>query len=195
MPTPETKAERNARMLGALAEAALELALDIQASALAAEDNAEKADLAMAFHRVSRAVRQSLMLDARLERDHARFERELRDETERQVRGARDARRAHVRAAVERAIRLEYEEDEADELVEDLEARLDLERYAPDFGRDPVEAHIERLRADLGLPSDAEGAASVEFSDLDRPGAPPWPGGGPPPRGGDRAAPDWRSSA
>jgi hypothetical protein len=147
--------ERHARGLAELTELGLSLARDLHACALAEPDPKTKGDTALAFHRVSRSVRQSMALEARLKRDLTRQDREARAEavqaTETRVRN----RKAQVRAAVERLIWTEAESDEeAERLVDELGEHLDEAALDQDFADAPVEVHIARLRADLGL-SDA----------------------------------------
>jgi hypothetical protein len=76
MSTPAEMQERHGAMLAELAELGLSLARDLHAAALAAETPAERQGLATAFHRISRSVRQTMALEAKLERDARRAERE-----------------------------------------------------------------------------------------------------------------------
>jgi hypothetical protein len=57
----------------------LTLARSIHGRALAAEDDKAASDLGLAFHRISRSVRQTLALEAKLERDQRREAREDRE--------------------------------------------------------------------------------------------------------------------
>jgi phosphate-selective porin len=157
MGTDAEMMERHARGLAELTELGLSLARDLHACALAEPDPKTKAETALAFHRVSRSVRQSMALEARLKRDLARQDREGRAEavqaTETRVR----TRRAQVGAAMERLIWTEAENDEeAERLVDELGEHLDEAALHPDFADDPVEVHVARLRADLGLSGGAE---------------------------------------
>src|SRR5437588_328968 len=67
------------RITGRLAELGMALAEDLQAAALAAEEPAQKAALADGFHKLSRSVRQSLALEARLAREAQRAHRDAED--------------------------------------------------------------------------------------------------------------------
>ena len=58
--------ERHARLLGRLAELGMALAEDLHARARAADTPQEAETLASGFHKLSRSVRQSLALEARL---------------------------------------------------------------------------------------------------------------------------------
>jgi hypothetical protein len=146
------KIERQDRILAELSELGLELARDLQARALAADDVAVAADLGRAFHSVSRSVRQTLALDAKLERDRQRQDREDRIDAVRAHKARADRRKAQVRAAVERCIWNEAEGSEAEHLLSDLDDYLDADDLTDTFaGGDPIEAHIARLCADLGV--------------------------------------------
>ena len=101
MANPTEIAERRARVLAKLTELGLELACDLQASALATDDLAAKERLALAFHRVSRSVRQTLALEARIERDMRAQAREDRAEADKRQAAAVATRRTRVRSAVE----------------------------------------------------------------------------------------------
>src|ERR1700750_2644546 len=57
--------ERQLQILGRLAEAGLEIAVALEAQAKGGETVVE-GDVVLAFHRVARAVRQTLMLQSRL---------------------------------------------------------------------------------------------------------------------------------
>ncbi|MDB5419796.1 MAG: hypothetical protein JWP50_3215, partial [Phenylobacterium sp.] len=122
--------ERHGRILAELAELGLGSARDLQQRQLAAETPKDAAVLASALHRISRSVRQCLALEARLERDARRQEIEDRDdvraETERRV----GKRRDRIKAAVERLVWTEYEDSEANVLVDDLDMLLDQEELS-----------------------------------------------------------------
>jgi len=151
--------ERHARGLAELTELGLSLARDLHACALAEPDPKTKADTALAFHRVSRSARQSMALEARLKRDLTRQEREARAEAVQAAETRVHVRKAQVRAAVERLIWTEAESDEeAERLVDELGERLDEDALHQGFADHPVEVHIARLRADLGLSGGAEAA-------------------------------------
>jgi hypothetical protein len=143
--------ERQGRILGELAELGLSLARAVHERALAAERPEATSELALAFHRISRSVRQTLALEAKLERDRALQDREVRAE------GARDrennvTRRKHqVRMAVERSVWNEAEGVEAERLLDELDDILEEDALSDSFTADPIEAHVQRIRADLGL--------------------------------------------
>ena len=152
MATPLEKRERQDRILAELSELGLALARDLQACALAADEASAKADLSLAFQRTSRSVRQTLALEARLDRDRLAAEREAHD-IARRAEAFRVARRkARVKLGVERCIWDEAEDDEAEALLADLDDRLERDALADLFaGDDPIETHIARLCAELGV--------------------------------------------
>ena len=146
------KRERQDRILAELSELGLALAQKLQASAMIAEDVSETAELSLAFQRVSRSVRQTLALEAKFDRDRQTAEREDREVAKRAetLRAAR--RKAQVRLAVERCVWSEADGDEAENLLSDLDDRLELDTLSDAFaGDDPIEVHIARLCAELGL--------------------------------------------
>jgi hypothetical protein len=157
MSTGATLTDRHAPILAELAEMGLSLARAVHEKALAAETPAELAEMTMAFHRISRSVRQTLALEAKLERDRARLEREVRAEAVRDHGHAVLRRRNQVRVAVERLVWTEAEGLEAERLIDELDDILEEEVLSDGFLAEPVEAHIERIRADLGLAADAAG--------------------------------------
>jgi len=192
MATTSEKRERQDRILAELSELGLELARDLQACALAADEASAKADLSLAFQRTSRSVRQTLALEAKLERDRQTAEREDREVAKR-AEGFRAARRkAQVRLAVERCVWSEAEGDEAETLIADLDDYLERDALADAFsGDDPVETHIARVCAELGVTpppgssplggGGGEAAAAGFHSDLSEP---PYPLRGSSPSGG-----------
>lgn len=150
-------AARMDRGLEALFEAGLELALQVQADAMAAETVDERARLALTFHRLSRSVRQTAALRMRLVREAERAAREVAaDQGEQEA--SRDAertrkRRDQVTAAVQSLIWSEAESEagEAD-LRSDLEELLDIESQdAETFLAEPLDAQVARLARRLGL--------------------------------------------
>jgi hypothetical protein len=143
---------RHGHILAELASLGLTLARDLHARALAAETAEEAAKLAGAFHRISRGVRQSLALEAKLERDqraHNLQHAPLR-EKERLARVSR--RHTQVFRAVERLIWTEAEDDDlAGLMVDDLRELLDFEALDDDFLAEPLAQQIDRIRARFDL--------------------------------------------
>jgi hypothetical protein len=161
MATPTDIAERHAQVLAELAELGLGVARRLAELSLAAETPKEAADLGVAFHRVSRSVRQTLALDAKLARDHLHLGAQVREEAQADRRVRSERRKGQVWKTLEAEVWREYERDDVEEVLEDLDARLSADLTAEDFDAEPVEAHIARLRADIGLGA-PEAAADPE---------------------------------
>jgi len=163
---PDDMAERHGRMLARLGEMALDLAEETYEAAKAAEDPAERERLKASFHRLSRSVRQTLALEARLERMRKR----LVIDVERHEAEARQAavkqRRSQVDASITRLIWTEAERADYGAFLQDLAKILNDEVHAEDFLEGPVEPLIARIKADLG------------FADEDEAPSPPPPGEG-----------------
>jgi hypothetical protein len=157
---PTDRVQRRAEILDLIAEAGLELALDLKDAALAAEDVAGKAAAAAEFHRVTRGLRQSLALQERFERNAEKAAREAETEKTQRSEAAVRVRKAQVRAAVERRIYQETEPSDARLRLEDLTDRLDDEALFEGFTDEAVDTHIARLAEGLGL----TGQASLPYT-------------------------------
>jgi hypothetical protein len=145
-------AERHGRILAELSELGLGLARDLQQRALAAETPEAAADLAAGFHRISRSIRQTLALEARLERERRRRAQEDESEALRQRPQRAEQRAAEVRKAVERLIWTEAESEErAEELLADLDDYLAWEITSETFLAEPLEAYVARVCEELGI--------------------------------------------
>lgn len=155
MTPSEDMAERHGRMLARYAELSLSLAEDVHAAAVAAEDPDQKARLANGFHKLGRAMRQSIALEARFVRDRDRDQRAASLDAADAARVAVARRQDQVRAAVERQIYCEVEPCDAPAWLADLNERLEEEALYDGTDHEPVEAHIARLAADLGLTGEA----------------------------------------
>ena len=151
MDPAETMAERHARQLARVAELSLALAEDAQAAALATPEATDKATLCVAFQRMARSVRQSIALEARLVRDQTRDAREAEAHAAAETGAAVETRKRQVRADLERQVVCEIDPREAEAWLADLDERLEEEALYDGFLDEPVEAHIARLTADLGL--------------------------------------------
>jgi len=159
---------RQLAMLGRLAEAGLNIALVIERQVMAAEAAAPDAppaplgDLALAYGRVSRAVRLAVALQTRLLKDL----QELDEAAVRRRRGAaaeaardRQAREAARKTRVERIVgRLICEafsdQADVDRLAEDLYERLDDDDIYGVLLDRPVSEIIELICRDLGIAPD-----------------------------------------
>jgi hypothetical protein len=151
MTASEDMAERHARQLARYAELSLSLAEDVHAAAVAAEDPDQKARLASGFHKLGRAMRQSIALEAKFVRDRAQDQRAAETAAADARRAAVQRRQDQVRADLERQIYCEVEPRDAAAWLADLTERLEEEALYDDFDDETVEVHIARLAADLGL--------------------------------------------
>jgi hypothetical protein len=166
MSSPAEMAERQGRMLAELAELGLTLARELQARALAAETPAETAQLAEAFHRISRSVRQSLALEAKLQREAVRDARDQRETEARETEVRRAARKAQLKKRVEQLIWDEVEEAEvAGDMARDVADFVEREAESESFLDEPVEAQIARIREVLGVDEDWELDDDAEDAD------------------------------
>jgi hypothetical protein len=152
-------ADRHARLLAELAEIGMAAARELGAAITEAETPERKATLATALHKVSRSVRQSIFLEARLVRDLVRAEREAAVEARGEAKRRTEQRKGQLAALVERRIWDEHEEDEGRGIEILLAEFIEKDASLDDFLTAPLETHIARLCADLGLdpPAQAEG--------------------------------------
>ena len=152
MSTAAEKRERQERILAELSELGLALARDLQVRALAATDIAEASELGLAFQRVARAVRQTLALEAKLDRDRQRADREDREDAWNARAAHAERRKAQVQIAVKRCIRYEHHGYDAENLLDELDDRLDEDALHDVFAGDSdIDLHIARMCAELGV--------------------------------------------
>jgi len=166
--------ERHGRVLAELAESGMVMVRRLSEAMLRTDDVQTQAQLGLAYHRVSRAVRQTMALEFRLMQEPRREERAALARTP-------PPETRPPRPPTERTGWNEYESDDSDEALDELDALLDAEDVDLDDVHDAVETCIANIRRDL----DAD-RALVETGP---PGAPP-PGrlsspvgGGGPPEG------------
>ena len=129
----------------------------LHTKALATEDVAELSDLARAYTRLTRSLRQMLALLSKLRADRAKAEREAPRRSAQDLHNqAIDERTAQVQDAVERVISAAAEGDEA--LHTDWCHRFDREvddwTEKPDWIVDDIDTVIRRVCKTLGLPDD-----------------------------------------
>jgi hypothetical protein len=166
MSSSTEKRGRSEAILGELAELGLMLARELAAQARTCEDPTQQVALVEAFHKTSRAVRLTLALDVKLDRDAACEARDAARDAEavaRRVENAAkaapeaptpaDRRKARIRNLMRRLLWNESEgdADEYDALMDDLDARLYEASLTPDFKTLPVETVARRIAADMGL--------------------------------------------
>jgi hypothetical protein len=157
---PQDRAAIRQTLLGELAEIGMALARDLPRQA--AEPEADVDAIALKYARISRAVRQTLALEAR-------FEQDALDGTARATkqRGARCKR--EVERLVTRAIEAEFSEEAAEDLTSELDERL-LGDLDDDYADAPPVLLAARICRDLGVPFDF---AAWEDEDLAPPSCHP----------------------
>jgi len=169
----EAMTARHVSILAELAEIGMAISRELKTQALEAEEPQVRAQAVLAFPKVARAVRQSLALEARVQRDLVRHQREMTAAATRQAKERLTRRKAQVRFAVERAIEaacpdLEQLDDEAEARLEDLRERLDDDLLEPDFADMPFPEAVARLHRALGLdPPDDLGPEADTSADPD----------------------------
>jgi hypothetical protein len=142
---------RHGKILAELAQLGLSLAKDLHARALDAESPEDAAKLATAFHRISRGVRQTLALEAKLMRDEQAYLRDFAEQLDRRRPERVAQRRRDIHQEVERAIWAEYEDPETfHELKGDLHDVLERESRLATFLDEPLAYQLDRLKALFG---------------------------------------------
>jgi len=144
--------DRHRQLLGELADMSMALARRFHDAALEAPVE-EAQGLILGFQRASRGLRQTLALEARLDREARRCVVEIA--AERQAR--RETRRSQVQSAIANLIWIEHEGDELGRLLKELRSLVDMESLGEAFVDDSVEAVVARLRHDLGLAANDAG--------------------------------------
>jgi hypothetical protein len=159
------KTARQDRILAELSELAIGVARDLAGQVSAAQSAEDAAVAASAFHQVGRAVRQTIALEMKLQRDRKALERE--DAVD--AAGARVARikqrRLRLRSAVQHMVWSEVERDDAELLVDQLDDFLSEDTLDDTFADEAFDDQVASLRAALGLPPappDEEGGEDGE---------------------------------
>jgi hypothetical protein len=165
----EAYAERQLAVLGRLAEAGLEIAVALEAQAKGGPVVAP-GDIAMAYARVARAVRQTIMLQSRL------------IEAQRAQDESQAARKAAARSSAARLVRGAIEDDgindteRAERLHAEAAERLQAENFTDLLSR-PFGEAVAGICRDLGLSPDwlrlAQDCAEAEAALKGQPGAAP----------------------
>lgn len=141
--------------LAALFRAGLELSLQVQADAMAAETPRERAELALAFHRLSRSVRQTAALRIKAVADRERAVREALAHDAARAAAADQERRRRRKVQVTQAVLAWAEREKPDFDLEDLETRLDAvletEALYDDFLTDDLDGQVALLAAAFGI--------------------------------------------
>ena len=154
---PETDAppllERQVALLGELAEIGLDVAREIGRQAKAQPDPAALQHIAMAYSRVSRAVRLTLMLQTRLANDLETAAQAQAEDAELFEPAYRHKFR--VERIVERQIKAEHDnEADIDRLAIEAGERLDDEDLYGDVLDKPIGELVALICKDLGLNPD-----------------------------------------
>lgn len=158
-------------VLRELTELGLVAARDLQVRLVASDTGEAAAVLAHAFDRVTRSVRLSVGLKARIDRWRGLDARaaETAEDKRREARQA--ARKKVVAQALERRINAEVEDDvEAERLIDEAAERVDLAAVGDGFAAARLDELIVRLAADLGL---APGAVPTHDPEAPLPAPPP----------------------
>lgn len=137
--------ERHERVLAEMAEAGMVMVRALSAAMEAAEDLSAQVQVGLAYHRVSRAVRQTIALEFRLAQAADRAAREPAAPRP----AATPAPAPEPRPSPERGDWYEYERAEADEALEDLDVLLEVDDADPEAVHAAVESCIVRIRHDL----------------------------------------------
>ena len=164
MSEPSQIHERHLRRLADMDARADVIAGGIEDRIAAAETAAEVRDLALAYQRITRGIRQIIALEAKLDSDQRLAARQARADAEDQAKAARDRRRTQLRQAMTRLIWDEADrkddDAEAQTLFVDLENLLDPNVLPDDFTLTAIDAQIARLSEALGLPDPAAPVAA-----------------------------------
>ena len=144
--------ELHQRGLSLLFERGLELALRVQEDAMAAESAEARARLAVAFHRISRSVRQTAALQMRMVRESEAAARLARGEARDDATRRRETRKARIRAEIVRSLWTEHEGEPPDDVTGELDERLEVEADRDGFLDEPPDILIARLCEELDLP-------------------------------------------
>ena len=176
MSAPPPIIETADAFLGRLAALDLQAAEHVHAELLATTRPAEVADLARAYARASRCLRQTLALHAKLTDDRARAAREAERHGAQMVRDAADPasrrdpsdpdqvffddRVEDLREAMGRIISKTADGDQTrhTRLIHRFERELDDWCDTPDFVEEPLERLVERACQVLDLPQTLAGA-------------------------------------
>jgi hypothetical protein len=157
----EARAERRLLMLELLAEIGMALARDLSrrvGEGLEADEPLDGGAVALEFSRISRAVRQTIALEARLDQDREALAKMFADERAAREKAREDrieGRRRTVKIAVQNAIsRASENYSQALSLNKILCERLEDPREDDDFADLPVSTLVARICADLDLTPD-----------------------------------------
>lgn len=158
------KAARREALLQRVQQLLLAVSEDLADAVVSTSDEDKKAKLAKALHQVTRGLRQTVFLEARLEREQIEAERAARERAKTAEAAEQATRELKVEAAKQavqhRAMRLVYDEVDPDDESEETDEELDetsaaiqewveLASGVDGFAETPVETHLERLIGDM----------------------------------------------
>jgi hypothetical protein len=147
--------DRQLRMLGELAEIGLEIARALEGQAKGTGPKLTDGDIAHAYSRVSRAVRQAILLQSRLLGDAETRRAAVKAETDKVRQERQDNRKAAISFTIERIAEAQHDDtDEVDRLTEEADDRLDDEGFLGDVLDRPVSEIIAQICKHLGLDPD-----------------------------------------
>lgn len=143
------------RMLARLAERDLSAAEKVHDQLMAAETPADTAELARAYQRLARSVRQSLALRARFQRERAQAAQAASDPAAPRQKPGGAAVAKRIRELREGALRVIWDEAEdaetADWHADELDALITQEMFSDHFGAEPLDDHVARLCLTMGF--------------------------------------------
>ncbi|HZZ69059.1 MAG TPA: hypothetical protein VFE18_12880 [Phenylobacterium sp.] len=162
---PAARMERHLRLLQELAELGMRMARAVteQVVAQGADEGSDAGpgdsrlagDPGMVFSRIARAVRLTLVLEAKLAEELADKERIDRSEAVRRARAIAQApyreREEHLRRAVARAIRRDLHDQDEETLFDTLNEEIDDWSRTPGFLDRPIGELAALICKDLGL--------------------------------------------
>jgi hypothetical protein len=156
MTADEAQARLQDDALAQLLELGMSAARESHARLMASQDAKALADCALAFNRVSRSVRQTIALQAKVARARRQLERDDATEVRRDAEARAFRRKAQVKATVERLIWTEAEADDfgetqAERLIDHLDDLVSEDALYDGFADQPVETYIARICHDLGV--------------------------------------------
>ncbi len=134
---------RHGRVLGELAETGMVMVRKLSDAMLATDDRQTQAQLGLAYHRVSRAVRQTIALEFRLFYERPREAKPAPPPA--------PPKPTPPRPPVIRTGWDEYERDDSRETLDDLDDLLDAETLDMDAIHETVEACLDGIRRDLDI--------------------------------------------
>jgi hypothetical protein len=147
--------DRQLRLLGELAEIGLEIARALEAQAKGTGPKVTGGDIAHAYARVSRAVRQAILLQSRLIGDAETRRATVKAEADKSRQERQDSRKAAISFAIERIAEAQHDDAETVEgLTEEANDRLDDEGFLGDVLDRPMSEIVAQICRRLGLDPD-----------------------------------------